>query len=39
MDIAMRRGSPTDLDVFVAVVAVILVVEATRRVSGLPLPY
>jgi TRAP transporter 4TM/12TM fusion protein len=38
MDIAMRRGSPTDLDVFVAVVGVILVVEATRRVSGLPLP-
>lgn len=38
MDIAMRRGSATSLDVIVAVVAVILVVEATRRVSGLPLP-
>lgn len=38
MDIAMRRGSATSLDVYVAVVAVILVVEATRRVSGLPLP-
>ncbi len=38
MDIAMRRGSATGPDVFVAIVAVILVVEATRRVSGLPLP-
>lgn len=36
-DLALRPGSPTSMDIYVFVVGVILLLEATRRVLGLPM--
>lgn len=36
-DLAMRPGQPTTMDIAVAVVGVLLLLEATRRVLGLPM--
>lgn len=36
-DLAMRPGQPTTIDIAVAVVGVLLLLEATRRVLGLPM--
>ncbi|MGE5162141.1 MAG: TRAP transporter large permease subunit, partial [Betaproteobacteria bacterium] len=36
-ELALRPGNPTDLDVAVGVVGIILLLEATRRAVGLPM--
>jgi TRAP transporter 4TM/12TM fusion protein len=36
-ELAQRPGQPTDLDVYAAAVGVLLLLEATRRVLGLPM--
>src|SRR5690606_1385577 len=36
-EIATRPGNPTPLDVYTAVVGMVLLLEATRRVLGLPM--
>ncbi|MFN3297378.1 TRAP transporter permease [Caldimonas sp.] len=36
-ELAQRPGQPTEMDVYAAVVGVILLLEATRRVLGLPM--
>ena len=36
-DIATRPGNPTDIDVYTSVVGMVLLLEATRRVLGLPM--
>ncbi|HRA13295.1 MAG TPA: TRAP transporter fused permease subunit [Giesbergeria sp.] len=36
-EIASRPGNPTDMDIYTAVVGMVLLLEATRRVLGLPM--
>ncbi|WP_062191502.1 TRAP transporter permease [Caldimonas taiwanensis] len=36
-DLAQRPGQPTEMDVYAAVLGVVLLLEATRRVLGLPM--
>ncbi|MCX8084625.1 MAG: TRAP transporter permease [Calditerrivibrio sp.] len=37
-ELAARAGSPTEMDIYVGVVAIIAILEATRRVIGLAMP-
>ena len=36
-ELATRPGNPTDMDIYTAVVGMVLLLEATRRVLGLPM--
>lgn len=36
-DLVLRAGVPTSLDIFVGLIGVLLVIEATRRVVGMPM--
>lgn len=36
-ELATRPGNPTDMDVYTAIVGMVLLLEATRRVLGLPM--